>query len=136
MWTPGDTVIHQEVWRGRLWAARPMRVIEDTPGRILLWMPHRTRRKVPITPPSRPDPPGRHRRVIENLDRGDWAFGEHVWDVSCLWILDPAAWHSTWVSWRPDGSHLGWYINFQMPMTRTSPGFEAMDLMLDVVAEP
>ena len=36
----------------------------------------------------------------------------------------------------PDGSHLGWYINLQRPMRRNEVGFEAMDLMLDVVADP
>ncbi len=62
--------------------------------------------------------------------------GDHAWDVSSLWIIHPGDWHSTWVSWRPDGSHLGWYINLQAPMRRNPIGFEAMDLMLDIVAEP
>lgn len=136
MWRAGETVVHQEVWRGRLWAARPLRVVDDSDERTLLWMPHGTRRVIPVTPPERPDPPDIHGRTIENLDRADWRLGDHVWDVSCLWILRPDDWHSTWVSWRPDGSHLGWYVNLQRPMRRNPVGFEAMDLMLDVVAEP
>jgi predicted RNA-binding protein associated with RNAse of E/G family len=43
---------------------------------------------------------------------------------------------STWVSWLANGSHLGWYVNLQRPMRRNPLGFDAMDLMLDVVAEP
>lgn len=136
MWEPGQTVVHQEVWAGRLWAARPLRVVEDTDDRLLLWIPHGTRRWVPVAPPHRPDPPDVNRRTIENLVHRDWQLGEHVWDVSCLWILRPDDWHSTWVSWRPDGSHLGWYVNLQQPMRRHEFGFEAMDLMLDIVAEP
>ena len=136
VWEPGQTVVHQEVWAGRLWAARPLTVVEDTPDRILLWIPHGTRRKIPVTPPHRADPPDVNRRTVENLVRHDWELGEHVWDVSSLWILRPDDWHSTLVSWRPDGSDLGWYINLQRPMRRNRVGFEAMDLMLDVVCEP
>lgn len=40
------------------------------------------------------------------------------------------------VSRRPHDRHLGWYVNLQEPMRRNPIGFEAMDLMLDVVVEP
>lgn len=136
MWEPGQTVVHQELWSGRLWAARPLVVVEDTAEHVLLWLPVGTRRRVPVTPPHRPDPPDVHRRTIANLVYGDWELGEHVWDVSSLWVLRPGDWHSTWVSWRPDGSHLGWYVNLQWPMRRHRFGFEAMDLMLDIVVAP
>lgn len=136
VWRGGEVVVHQEVWDGRLWAARPLRVVEDSEERTLLWIPQGTRRKVPITPPHRLDPPDIHTRTIANLHYRDWLLGDHTWDVSSLWILRPHRWHSTWVSWLADGSHFGWYINLQRPMRRNPLGFEAMDLMLDVVAEP
>jgi len=136
MWSRGQVVVHQEVWAGRLWAARPLFVVEDTEERVLLWIPQGTRRKVPITPTHRADPADIHTRAIENLHHRDWLLGDHTWDVSSLWILTPGRWHSTWVSWLADGSHLGWYVNLQRPMRRNAIGFEAMDLMLDVVAEP
>ena len=88
------------------------------------------------TPPHRSDPLDVHSRTIQNLLHGDWLMGDGVWDVSSLWILRPDEWHSTWISWLPDGSHLGWYVNLQQPLRRTPIGFEAMDLMLDVVVEP
>lgn len=133
---PGQTIVHQEFWRGRLWAARPLTVVEDTGDRLLLWIPQGTVRKVPHTPPGRDDPPVRKDRVIANLDRGDWVLGDHVWDVSSLWIVRPGDWHAVWVSWVGDREHLGWYVNLQMPFRRTAIGIEAMDLMLDVVVEP
>jgi len=136
VWTPGQTVVHQEVWAGRIWAARPLIVVEDTEDRLLLWMPKGTQRKVPVTPPTRPDPPARKDRVIENLARCDWMLGEQTWDVSCLWILRPGDWHPVWVSWVQPGVHLGWYVNLQHPFRRTKIGIEAMDMMLDIVVEP
>jgi hypothetical protein len=136
MWSVGQTVVHQEVWRGRLWAARPLVVVDDSPERTLLWIPFGTRRKVPVTPPERDDPPDIGARTIASLEHADWVLGDHAWDVSSLWVLRPHAWHSTWISWGANGSHLGWYVNLQAPMRRNPVGFEAMDLMLDVVVEP
>lgn len=119
-----------------MWAARPLVVAEDSPDRLLLWLPKGTRRKVPMTPPERVDPGDRTARIIGLLERGDWVHVDHVWDVSCLWILRPATWHAVWISWLPSGEQFGWYINLQRPFRRTSIGIESMDLALDVVAEP
>lgn len=136
MWKRGQTILHQEVWRGRVWAARPLTVVEDADDQLLAWIPKGTVRKTPITPPGRQDPDLRRDRYIENLDHGDWLHGEHVWDVSSLWVLRPGDWHAVWVSFDEDGEHLGWYVNFQQPYRRTPLGIESMDLALDIVVEP
>jgi hypothetical protein len=136
MWEPGDVIVHQEVWRSRVWAARPLIVVEDSTDRLLLWIPKGTVRKIPATPRDRVDPPTKQARAIENLARGDWIYEEHTWDVSSLWILRPGDWHAVWVSWSEPGVQLGWYVNLQFPFRRTSVGIETMDLMLDIVVEP
>ena len=87
------------------------------------------------TPPDRTDPPTRRERVIENLARRDWVLVDHEWDMDHLWLLRPGDWHALWVSWV-GGDHVGWYVNLQRPLRRTALGFEAMDMMLDVVVEP
>lgn len=135
-WRPGEVVVHQEVWKDRVWSARPFTVVEDDGERLLLWMPRGTRRKVPMTPPSRPDPATLDDRIIELLARRDWVYVDHSWDVDTLWIVRAGDWHSIWVSWLPTGEHYGWYVNLQEPLRRTPIGFSAMDLMLDVVVEP
>jgi len=127
--------VHREFWRGRLWAARPLTVVDDREDGLLLWIPQGTLRKVPVTPPTRSDPPSLDDRIIENLARCDWDHGDHAWDVSSLWIVRPGDWHAVWVSWLA-GAHYGWYVNFQMPYRRTERTIDAMDLMLDIVAEP
>lgn len=73
-WRPGEVVVHQEVWKDRVWSARPFTVVEDDGERLLLWMPRGTRRKVPMTPPSRPDPATLDDRIIELLARRDWVY--------------------------------------------------------------
>ncbi len=144
-WATGDAIIHQEVWAGRIWAARPLTVVSDTEQRLVLWIPAGTRRKVPAPPEgatgSERDPQAlpteaSHRGVIENLQNGEWTHTDQVWDVESLWILQPGAWCAVWVSWLPSREHLGWYVNFQRPYRRTPLGIEAMDLMLDLVVEP
>jgi hypothetical protein len=135
-WTAGDVVVHQEVWRDRVWAARPLVVVEDTPDRMLFWLPAGTVRKVPTTPPDRDDPGNRTARIIDLLERGDWVHVDHVWDVSCLWILRPGDWHAVWISWLPSGERYGWSVNLQRPFRRTAIGIESMDLALDVVVTP
>jgi protein associated with RNAse G/E len=126
----------QEVWREKLWAVRPLTVVEDSNDRLILWCPRGTIRKVPGTPPERPRPPSRTEHVVRALSRCDWVLENHEWDVSTLWLLEPRASHAVWVSFLPDGRHLGWYVNLQEPYRRTSRGIQAMDMMLDIVVAP
>ena len=126
-WEPGSPVVHTETWRGRLWAARPMRVVEDSDDGLFLWMPCGTRRLVPE---------GGHAAVIDNLARGTWAWTRHVWDLSTLAVVRPGDGFAVWASWLPDGTHFGYYVNFQRPLQRTPAGYEAMDLMLDITVDP
>ncbi len=42
--------------------------------------------------------------------------------MSSLWIVRPGDWYTILVSWRPDGSHLGSYVNLQEPMRRNPIG--------------
>ncbi|MEX2245783.1 MAG: DUF402 domain-containing protein [Dehalococcoidia bacterium] len=135
-WAPGETVLLQEVWRGRLWSARPMIVALDRGGSTALWFPKGTRWKGPTTPPARVRAETRTQRLMESLTLCDWVLADREWDVSSLWLMEAGAHHAVWVSWREGGEHYGWYINLQEPFRRTARGFQWMDLMLDVIVEP
>jgi Protein of unknown function (DUF402) len=130
----GDTVVVQEVWDGRVWAARPMTVVEDAVF-VGLWFPKGTVWKRPVTPPDRAHEPDRGKRHAGLLMRGDWIFVDSCWDVSTLVLMWADEWHATWVSWLDDGVQWGWYVNLQKPFRRTRLGFETMDLTLDVLIE-
>ena len=86
-WPAGETIVIQEVWRGRLWAARPITIVHDGGEELVLWCPKGTVRKVPATPPSRPSPPTRPEWFADLLTHCDWTFRDSVWDVSTLWLL-------------------------------------------------
>ena len=135
-WSPGDVIVVQELFDGRLWAARPVVVVDDVEDRLVLWCPKRTVRKVPVTPPSRPEADTRGERMARSLENGDWLFSDSAWDVSMLWLLREGDWHAVWLSFLESGKQWGWYINFQEPYRRTKRGIQTMDLALDIIVEP
>ena len=135
-WAPGTTIVVDEVWNGRLWARRPVVVVDDDPARLVVWCPQGTVRKVPTTPPGRPRAPSRGERLARCLLDEKWVLVDHVWDVSTLMLTEPGALHATWVSFLEDGSHWGWYVNLQRRFTRSDSGITTMDLALDVLIEP
>ena len=108
-WQVGSTVVVQEVWHGRLWGARPMRVIEDHGTSLVLWCPRGTRWKAATTPPTRLQAPTRAERFVAALTLGDWVLRDAVWDVSMLVLVRAGDWHAVWVSWRDNGEDWGWY---------------------------
>jgi hypothetical protein len=126
-WEPGDVIVVDEHWQGRLWASRPVRVVVDAGDELVLWCPEGTVRLSPAGTGSE--------TFADLLTRGAWELREHVWDVSSLMLFREGAWEATWVSFR-DGAHLGWYVNLQEPFRRTERGLETFDLALDVVVEP
>jgi predicted RNA-binding protein associated with RNAse of E/G family len=132
---PLVNVLVQEVWDGRVWAARPMRVVEETEDASVLWFPRGTSWRAPTSPPTRARAASRAERLSSAIALADWVFVESEWEASTLQIWPRDAWHSIWVSWRPDGSRWGYYGNIQLPFERTRCGFRTMDLVLDVIVE-
>jgi predicted RNA-binding protein associated with RNAse of E/G family len=136
VWTPGQTIVIQEVWKGMLWAARPVILVEDRGSFLAAWCPKGTRRKVPTTPPWRPRERTRGERLATSLELRDWVLIDHEWDVSTLMLTEEGAMHSVWVSWLDNGEHWGWYVNLQLPMRRAQDVVQTMDLALDVIIAP
>jgi Protein of unknown function (DUF402) len=136
MWQPGATIVLQEIWRGKVWGARPMRVVEDTGDGIALWFPRGTRWKAPTSDPSWPWKEDRGERLAECAVRGEWVYRDAEWDVDTLQLTRAGERHSVWVSWRPDGEPFGWYVNIQEPFRRTPLGIATMDWALDLIIDP
>ena len=135
IFAPGETILVHEVWRDRVWAARPMTVVEDDGERVALWFPKGTIWKRPIPPSTHPVSGDRGERLARCLALDEWIFEDALWDVSTLVLAQFGDWHAIWVSWLDDGEQWGWYVNLQEPLRRTRCGFETMDLTLDVLIE-
>ena len=131
----GQTVILQEVWRGQLWAARPMLVVDDRPERLALWFPRGTPWKAPTNHPARPRLANRGERLADCAARGEWVFRDAEWDVDTLILLEPDVGYAIWVSWLAEFEPWGWYVNLQEPFVRREHAVQTMDLMLDVIVD-
>ena len=134
-WPPGADVVVQEIWRDRVWAAKPMKVVRDDGDFVALWLPKGTRWKAPTLHPTLPWAEDRGTRLAECAGSGRWIHRDGEWDGSTLVLMREGDWHALWISWLDSGEQWGWYVNLQLPFRRTERGFATMDLMLDVVID-
>ena len=119
MWGEGDWIVRREVWRGKPWAGTVVRVVEDSPGLLVSYLPTGA-------PFGFPD--------------GDWPGGRHPWHGRAGWeghgvlmLQRPDESHAIWHFWEePERRFAGWYVNFQRPYVRTTVGYDTLDLELDI----
>ena len=117
-WSTGEVVVRREVWRGKPWAAIPVRVVEDAEA-LALYLAAGT----PL-----------------GFAKGDWPGGRHPWHGKERWrghgvvmLHPPGEWHSIWAFWRRPGREFaGWYVNFQAPLRRRAHGVDTLDHEIDI----
>ena len=123
-WQPGDVVVWREAWRGRLYCASPVRVLEDSDESIVVFLAEGTRF---VFPP------------------GGWPFGEaHPWAGRGGWTGHglliqhrPGSAHTVWHFWEGEERRFaGWYVNMQEPFRRDGRSFETQDQELDIWIRP
>lgn len=131
----GKPVVVQEVWRERLWCARPFIVVHHDPALSALWMPSGTVFKGPSNPRDRPLKPTPRERMLDNLRFADWKHRDVVAQMSSLWLIPHEAWYSAQRAWPAHGTRLGWYVNFQEPLRQLPNALRTMDLALDLVVD-
>ncbi len=120
MWSSGELVALREIWRGRVWKARPWIVVHDTPKQLGLWIPKGSPTKIP---------PG------SGVPRDNWVLEDGTFTMDALRLAVPGAWHSVLLFWRR-GMFDGWYVNLERPLTRTLVGFDYLDRELDIYVRP
>jgi Protein of unknown function (DUF402) len=116
----GDVVAVREIWRGRVWKARPWIVVHDRSDQLALYIPRGARVKVP---------PG------SGIPRDDWVLKEDIWTRDTLRLTTPGEPHSVLLWWE-DGFFEGWYVNLERPLVRSPVGFDYLDHELDILVRP
>jgi uncharacterized protein len=116
----GEVVALREVWRGRVWKARPWIVVHDRPDQLALYIPKGSPTKIP---------PG------SGIPRDEWELEDGVWERPTLRLTTPGTPHSVLVWWE-NRRFEGWYVNLERPLERTAIGFDYLDLELDIYVRP
>ena len=114
----------REVFRRRVWAARPHVVVERRSDLIAATIPERTITKWPADEEGnllRQQPPS-------------WRLVDLVWEAEPLYLrlYRPGEAHSTIAFWR-GGSFEGWYVNLEEPWRASRFGFDYLDHKLDLI---
>ena len=122
---PGQPIVLRETWQDRVWEARTAIAVEDADERTMLYVPPHAPKKRAADSSSR----------FLRIPIDDWhlvdtrSSNRHV--LSFAW---PDREYAVLMSWHADSSEfLGWYINLQSTLRRTSIGFDAEDHILDIV---
>ncbi len=138
MWKSGDNVVLRGIYNHRVWIAQSAVVVKDDPDEVAL----------AILPGAQCAMPegyinGKHgvRRGWsrwEDYRNDDCNMQDFIWHTNRLLLLmEPEKYYATIYFWRnEDHQFLCYYVNFQLPFTRSANGFDTLDLELDIVIEP
>jgi hypothetical protein len=125
---PGEAVAIRELWRGRVWYARPATVVRDDANVTMLHVPARATVKEPVddlgAPLRIPLAPGWGFRDVR---RGD------TWNLSFAFPDTP---YSVILGFDADGTFREYYVNLQTPLVRSPVGFDTIEHILDVTIPP
>jgi len=129
--SPGQTIILREIWRGRVWSARPEIVVQDKYNLLALYMPPGTIWKQTRTLDGK-------RVTTENRAQSKFLLRDEKWrDYYSLRLTIPLANYSVLIFWNVSDITLDvYYINLEDPFRRTVMGFDYLDQMLDVIIKP
>jgi hypothetical protein len=127
-WRAGDRIILREVHQGRVWAVRPVTVVEDSADRVATYLAPGTMWKRPVSANSEP----------LRLQTSDWRLADVPWvGNAALRLTTPGAAHSVILWWELGPWRFdGWYVNLEQPSRRTLLGFDYLDQVLDIVVAP
>src|SRR5262249_37823956 len=91
-WRRGEPILLRERFRDRLWAVRPVRLVEDTPERVAVFLAAGTRWLRPVGSDASP----------LRIQSDDWLLRETDWVVnSALRVWTPGSVHSVLLWWHP-----------------------------------
>jgi predicted RNA-binding protein associated with RNAse of E/G family len=128
---PGDVVVLREVWRGRVWTARPATLVADEPeAGLRFFVPRGSVAMMPFTTDGRP--------LHAFVDAGDrWDLRPTAWrETNVLSFAKRGRPHAVLAFWDASWAFVGWYVNLQTPLEPTAIGFDYLDQELDAWVDP
>jgi hypothetical protein len=126
-WTFGDIIVLRGIWKGGLWWACPVYIVQDSTDVIAIYWPEKTPVKCWGRRPTAQDLLFPQVQLVD----AEWT------ETDVLSLVEPGAAHSIDIMWEA-GQRIQrcWYVHLQEPLRRTSIGFDTMDQILDIVISP
>lgn len=125
LFEPGETIALREVWRGRVWGARPATMVEDATSQLILFIPAGIHWMAPFDDGQR-----------LKIQQADYRLKQQPYDeahvLSFSWSKTR---YAVLLFFHPDWSPWSWYVNLEEPLRRTALGFDTLDHELDVIVE-
>lgn len=120
-WSRGDVVALREIWKGRVWKARPWIVVHDRPEEVALYIPLGSPTKVPRG---------------GGVPRDSWELDDGTFNHHAVRLAPAGRSYSILLFWAPEGEFDGWYVNLERDFRRDGVGFVYEDQLLDVWVNP
>lgn len=116
--------VWRETWRGRVWRAIAVRIVEERGDDLVLWHPAGTPALVPFTPD------GRKLRIPGDED---WELRASAAPGESLGLMRVGGRWSIWHEHDERGDFSHWYVNFERDVRRTALGVDVKDEKLDLI---
>ncbi len=131
---PGTHVAIRGVIDGGIWSATAATVVEDSPEQSVLLVIPGCERQLATSSGHKKDGALRW----EAVKSGSWDLVSRPWGrTRVLWFLEPERYYALAMFWSTaTGEFISYYVNFQVPFTRSHAGFDTLDLDLDIIVPP
>ncbi len=134
-WNSGDEIVLRYRRNRPADVIFPVRVIEDAPERVSLFLSEGAIFKGQATKDGRPlgreIPFLERERLIQGVCDKTWTRNQS------LLMQQPKRAFAVWLFWNAsDWMFAGYYVNLQAPLVRTTVGFDTADYLLDIMVDP
>jgi protein associated with RNAse G/E len=136
MWQAGDHCALRGIHDGRVLYVQSVIVVQDTPAEVGLLLMPGAQCMHPAGWRFGAHGDGAACRRWSAIRTGNWTLSEFRWHTNrFLLLLEPEKYYASIYVWEQGtGAFACYYINFQLPLTRSHCGFDTLDLELDIVA--
>ena len=138
MWSPGETSVLRGIINERVWLAQSVIILKDSIEETILLLMPGARCAYPEGYWRWKNGDYSQGRRWQVVKQNSWLLREFGWlNNRFVIFLVPGKYYAIYSIWHQATDQFqGYYINFQLPFTRTDLGFDTYDLELDIVIDP
>jgi hypothetical protein len=127
---PGQTIVHRDIWEGKIWSANPGIVIQDTEDILTVYRPYGivSKRHTGLTGGD-----------VTGIDRRDkkWTLIDSTWNnLSNIRLNIPGEPYSVLIFRNKNDNKPYWYINLEKTISRVNLYVNYTDFFLDLIIKP